>query len=332
MAGPPQSTADGAAPRNGHRRNGVRPVEGAPPSGTEDPRDADAQAAPAAGRSLLERALRAAAGPLQRRVPPADLDERDPDYIRETLPRMWLLSSLYFRGEVRGLGNIPDAGPVLLVGNHSGGNLTPDTTVFSLAFHAYFGVERRFHQLAHNLVLSMPGLGFLRKYGTVAASPENARTALRSGAAVLVYPGGDREVHRPSWQSGRIDFGDRKGYVRLALDADGPIVPVVAIGGQETALFLSQGEWLSRLLMLDKLFRLKVLPISLGPPWGLNIGDMLGHLPLPAKITVEVLPPIHLREEFGPAPDADEVHAHVTRLMQETLDALSAERRFPVIG
>jgi 1-acyl-sn-glycerol-3-phosphate acyltransferase len=109
-------------------------------------------------------------------------------------------------------------------------------------------------------------------------------------------------------------------------------VPVVSIGGQETALFLSQGEWLSRFLMLDKLLRLKVLPISIAVPWGLNIGDMLGHIPLPAKITIEVLPPIRLRDEFGPEPDVDEVHTHVTRLMQETLDALSAERRFPLIG
>ena len=87
--------------------------------------------------------------------------------------------SLYFRGEVRGLGNVPEEGPVLLVGNHSGGNLTPDTSVFTLAFSTYFGVERAFYQLAHNLVLSMPGLSFLRKYGTVAASHENARKALR---------------------------------------------------------------------------------------------------------------------------------------------------------
>jgi 1-acyl-sn-glycerol-3-phosphate acyltransferase len=311
--------------RNGHQR---RTVNGGPPPIAGAAADEDDPGRP----GLAERMLRGLAGAVTRRVPPADLDERDPDYIRETLPRMWLLSSLYFRGEVRGLGNVPDTGPVLLVGNHSGGNLTPDTTVFSLAFSAYFGVERRFHQLAHNLVLSMPGLGFLRKYGTVAASPENARKALRSDAAVLVYPGGDREVHRPSWQSARVDFGRRKGYVRLALEEDVPIVPVVAIGGQETALFLSQGEWLARLLLLDRLFRLKVLPISIAPPWGLNIGDMLGHVPLPAKITIEVLAPIHLRDAFGPEPDVDEVHAHVTRLMQETLDALAAERRLPLIG
>ncbi len=266
------------------------------------------------------------------RVPAADLDERDPDYIRESLPRLWLLASLYFRAEVRGLGNVPEEGPVLLVGNHSGGNLTPDTGVFTLAFSTYFGVERAFYQLAHNLVLSMPGLSFLRKYGTVAASHENARKALRSGAAVLVYPGGDYEVHRPIWESGRVDFGGRKGFLRLALDEGVPIVPVVSIGGQETALFLSRGERLAKGLALDKLFRLKVLPISIAPPWGINVGDMLGHLPLPAKITVEALPPIDLRREFGADPDLDEVYDHLVRQMQETLDALAAERRFPVIG
>src|SRR5579862_4189825 len=215
---------------------------------------------------------------------------------------------------MRGLGNIPDDGPVLLVGNHSGGNMIPDTMVFTVAFSTYFGVERSFYQLAHNLVLSLPGLSWLRKFGTVAASPENARKALSAGAALLVYPGGDYEVHRPSWQGNRVDFGGRKGFIRLALDQKVPIVPVVAIGGQETALFLTRGERLARLLALDRLLRLKVLPISLALPWGLNVGDMLGHIPLPAKITIETLPAIHLREEFGPDPDIDEIYDHLIRL------------------
>jgi 1-acyl-sn-glycerol-3-phosphate acyltransferase len=147
-----------------------------------------------------------------------------------------------------------------------------------------------------------------------------------------VYPGGDYEVHRPSWHRNRVDFDHRKGFIRLALAQNVPIVPVVSIGGQETALFLTRGEGLARLLALDRLFRLKVLPISLGLPWGLNVGDMLGHIPLPAKITIETLPPIDLREEFGPDPDLDDVYDHLIRLMQETLDALAAERRLPVIG
>ncbi len=276
--------------------------------------------------------MRELAGQAQRRIPKADLDERDPDYIRENLPRLWLLASLWFRGEVRGLGNIPDSGPVLLVGNHSGGNMTPDTIVFTLAFSTYFGVERHFYQLAHNLVLSLPMLGFLRKFGTVAASPENAHKALRDGSALLVYPGGDVEVHRPSWERNRVDFDGRKGFIRLAIEENVPIVPVVSIGGQETALFLSRGERLARLLALDRILRLKVLPISLALPWGINVGDMLGHIPLPAKITIEALPPIDLAAEFGPDPDPSDVYDHLLRAMQDTLDALASERRFPVIG
>lgn len=286
----------------------------------------------AAQGSLLHRAVRDVVHQVARRIPRADLDERDPDFIRERLPLMWLAASLWYRGEVRGLGNIPDSGPVLLVGNHSGGNMTPDTVVFTLAFNTYFGVERAFYQLAHNLVLAWPGLGALRKFGTVAASQQNARRALESGAALLVYPGGDYEVHRPFWQRNRVDFAGRKGFIRLALQEGVPIVPVVSIGGQETALFLSRGETLARLLALDRLFRLKVLPVSLSVPWGLNIGDMMGHIPLPAKITIETLPAIDLRAEFGPEPDVDEIYDHLIRLMQDTLDSLAAERRLPILG
>jgi 1-acyl-sn-glycerol-3-phosphate acyltransferase len=276
---------------------------------------------------MVTRVIGAIAEEAQRRVPTADLDERDPDYIRDTLPRLWMLASLYFRAEVRGLQHIPEEGPVLLVGNHSGGNLTPDTHVFTLAFSTYFGVERRFHQLAHNLVLSMPGLGMLRKYGTVAATPENAQRALDVGAALLVYPGGDYEVHRPTWDSATVDFGGRKGFIRLAKERKVPLVPVVAIGGQETALFLSRGERLAKLFGLDRMFRLKVLPISLALPWGLNVGDMLGHIPLPAKITIQVLEPIDVSRM-----DVDKAYERVTTEMQTALTGLAEERSLPVLG
>jgi 1-acyl-sn-glycerol-3-phosphate acyltransferase len=287
----------------------------------------DAPSGPGSLVQLVGRVIGAIAGEAQRRVPTADLDERDPDYIRETLPGLWMLASLYFRADVRGLQNIPEEGPVLLVGNHSGGNLTPDTHVFTLAFSTYFGVERRFHQLAHNLVLSMPGLSLLRKHGTVAATPENAALALDKGAALLVYPGGDYEVHRPTWESARVDFGGRKGFIRLAKERGVPLVPVVAIGGQETALFLSRGERLARLFGLDRMFRLKVLPISLALPWGLNVGDMLGHIPLPAKLTIQVLEPIDVSDM-----DVEEAYELVTTRMQASLTGLAEERALPILG
>ncbi|HXQ22209.1 MAG TPA: lysophospholipid acyltransferase family protein [Candidatus Acidoferrales bacterium] len=261
-----------------------------------------------------------------------DLETRDPDYIREFLPMMWLAASFWFRADVRGLDKIPPTGPVLLVGNHSGGNLTPDTTVFVLAFSAYFGAERPFYQLAHSLVLAMPPLWWLRKFGTVVASPENARRALAKGAAVLVYPGGDYEVHRPTWESAKVDFDGRMGFIRAAHRADVPLVPVVSIGGQETALFLSRGARLATLLRLDRLFRLKVLPISLALPWGLNVGDLLGHIPLPAKITIRVLDPIDVRARFGKRPDWNAAYRSILGTMQQALTKLQAERSLPLLG
>jgi len=176
------------------------------------------------------------------RVPKADLDQRDPDYIRDQLPLNWLMASLYFRADVRSLDRIPAEGPVLLVGNHSGGNVPPDTFVFTLAFCSHFGVERPFYQLAHNLVVSAPPLGFLRKFGTVAANRENARLTLDSGAALLIDPGGDYEVFRPSWERHKVDFGGRMGYVRLAREAGVPIVPVASVAARRARCSSTAGN------------------------------------------------------------------------------------------
>jgi 1-acyl-sn-glycerol-3-phosphate acyltransferase len=260
------------------------------------------------------------------------LEERDPEFIRATLPAYTALSDVYFRPKVRGLENIPADGPVLLVGNHSGGTLIADTFAFAYAFYRHFGPERPFFQLAHDLAVGIPGLSVLiRRYGTVSASHGNAGRALDAGAAVLVYPGGDYDSYRPSWQSGSVSFGGRMGFIQLALSHDVPVVPVVAIGGQETALFLTRGERAAKALRLERL-RLKVLPVQIAPPFGVTVLDLPGRVPLPSQVTVEVMPEIRLRERFGPEPDEREVYAGITGQMQETLDRLAEERDLPVVG
>ena len=123
-----------------------------------------------------------------RRPPAADPFElRDPEYIARTLPALRVMADVWFRADVRGLENIPPRGPVLLVGNHSGGTLIADTFIFSQAFYDHFGPERAFFQLAHDLVFKVPGIrAMLTPYGTVPACPENMRRALARGAALLV--------------------------------------------------------------------------------------------------------------------------------------------------
>src|ERR1700746_2556066 len=109
----------------------------------------------------LTRALRAPAGPVEAylrmlgavgedlaatAVPGGERDPflmRDPGYIERTLPALRLTSKFYFRADVRGLENIPPEGPVLLVGNHSGGTMIADTFVFGQYFYDHFGPRRR---------------------------------------------------------------------------------------------------------------------------------------------------------------------------------------------
>jgi 1-acyl-sn-glycerol-3-phosphate acyltransferase len=264
---------------------------------------------------------------------PDPFRKRDPGYIERTLPALRLSSKLYFRADVRGLENIPPDGPVLLVGNHSGGTWIADTFVFSQHFYDRFGPERRYHQLAHDLVFKVPGLrALVERYGTVPASPANMSRALERGAALLVYPGGDHETFRPSWESDRVDFAGRTGFVKLALEHKVPIVPVVSIGGQETALFLGQGRRIARALQLDRRLRLKVVPAALGPPFGVTFLDLPVRFPLPAKISVRVGKPIDLRERLGRQADADEGYKLVTSTMQRTLTRLSNQRSLPVLG
>src|SRR3954471_21523077 len=184
---------------------------------------------------------------------------RDPDYIEDTLPGLRLSARVYHRADVRGLERIPAEGPVLLVGNHSGGTWIVDTFVFTQAFCDHFGPQRLFFQLAHDMVFKVRGLrAMAQRYGTVPAHPDNMRRALDAGAALLVYPGGDHESYRPSWQSGQIDFAGRTGFVKLAVELGVPIVPVVAIGGQESALFLGQGRKLASATKLGEKARMKV--------------------------------------------------------------------------
>jgi 1-acyl-sn-glycerol-3-phosphate acyltransferase len=261
------------------------------------------------------------------------LETRDAQFIRETLPLYREAVNLYFRAEVRGLERIPAEGPVLVVGNHSGGFYIVDTFAFAYAFYSHFSPARRFHPLSHDIAVKLPALSaVLRKYGGLPASTEWAEKALEREAAVLLYPGGEIESFRPSSQSTKVDFAGRKGWIRLALSQGVPIVPVVAIGGQETALFLTRGRRLAKLLQLDRIARLKVFPIQLGPPFGVTVLDLPMRFPLPSKLTIQVLPKVDLRERFGESPVEDEIYEAITVDMQAALDELAAERRLPVVG
>ena len=92
------------------------------------------------------------------------LEGRDARWAELTVPVIWRVLKAWFRPDVRGLERIPATGPVLLVGNHSGGNVAPDTLVFTAAFIRRFGGQRPFFQLAGES--SSPHRGSRRCGGT----------------------------------------------------------------------------------------------------------------------------------------------------------------------
>jgi 1-acyl-sn-glycerol-3-phosphate acyltransferase len=240
----------------------------------------------------------------------------------------------YYRAEVRGLENIP-AGPCLVVGNHSGGVLTPDMSVFAVGFYDTYGYQRPLFALGHDMLFAGPAADLLKRTGVIRATRENAAEALAAGGVVLVFPGGDYDAYRPTVSENTISFGGRTGYVTTAIEAGVPIVPAVSIGAQEGQFYVGRGRWLSKALGLSgigrRIARSDLLPITLGFPFGLSV-LLPVNMPLPTKIVTQVLPPIDIAAECGKHPTVGQIDRRVRSVMQKTLWELARKRRFPIVG
>ncbi|MFN7955179.1 MAG: lysophospholipid acyltransferase family protein [bacterium] len=257
--------------------------------------------------------------------------QRDPEFLKKLIPLMEIWGR-YFDAEVRGWENIPKSGPMMLVGNHSGGALTPDTAAVMAGWYRQRGFAQPLIGLAFDTAFGIPGFrDLMRKIGQVPASWENVGKALDEGAAVLVYPGGVHEVYRPWKDRDKVDFGGHKGFIRVALEKQVPIVPIVGHGGHHTLVVLTRGEKLAKLLRMERI-RMKTYPILLQIPWG--ISPALPGVPLPAKVTVQILKPIDWRK-LGPKAATDpkiieRCYTEITTQMQAAMDALAKETPHPL--
>jgi 1-acyl-sn-glycerol-3-phosphate acyltransferase len=257
----------------------------------------------------------------------------DPAFIEEGLPFLDYILR-YFDAEVEGFENVPDEGPMLLVGNHSGGTLVPDTAVFIGSWYRERGVDKPLCALAFDAVFGLPRYGDVaRKAGAMPANAENAKAAFAAGAAVLVYPGGDHDAYRPWTDRNRIDFGGRKGFVKLALREQVPVVPFVGHGAHESVVVLARGDSMSGAIGFDRL-RTTVMPLVWQLPWGISIPFVPG-IPLPVKVTMQICPPVDW-SRYGPE-DADDpavvdrCYDEIVDIMQTELDRLAEEHPHPLM-
>ena len=259
------------------------------------------------------------------------LDNRDEALIERTAKLLSGPLRRYFRYEVRGLERlVPGAG--LFVGNHNGGLLSPDTWILAAAMSEALGPQSVPYGLGHELAISLPLIHqVVMPLGCVRASHENAMALFERGRKVLVYPGGDLEAFRPFRHRNRIVFGGRRGYVRLALIANVPIIPLVAAGAHRGFIIVDDLQWLARIIGAKRFLRVGVWPITLSIPWGVTLGVPLPYIPLPTRILMEALPPIHF-ERSGKEAASDETYVAacaemVETRMQAALTRLADERR-----
>lgn len=94
-----------------------------------------------------------------------------------------------------------------------------DVPIFAVDFYQHYSYDRPIYTLTHDMVVNGPVGDLFVRFGFIKASPGNAVAALRSGGLVIVFPGGDYDVYRPTLRENVVDFGGRSGYVRTAIEA-----------------------------------------------------------------------------------------------------------------
>jgi 1-acyl-sn-glycerol-3-phosphate acyltransferase len=262
------------------------------------------------------------------------LDERDPETINSITPFWEWFYHHYFRVKTDGWHNVPKEGKVLAVGTHNGGLASPDMFMFMYDWFRRYGTDRAAYGLMHPSVWKVsPELaGMAVQCGAIKAHPKMAIAALRRNATVLVYPGGAQDAFRPHQMRDRIYFANRKGFIKVALKEEAPILPVISHGAHDTLFVIADIYQQMRQLHqsgIPWLFGVDpvVFPIYLGLPWGLSLGP-LPNLPLPHPIHTRVCPPITF-ERYGPdaARDrdyVDECYEKVRNIMQQQLNQLIA--------
>lgn len=218
----------------------------------------------------------------------------------------------YFRPEVRGVENVP-AGRVLIVANH-GGQLPYDGLVIAVACLLQARPPRLVRSMAERWVSTLPFVNeaFARS-GVVLGDPINCRNILLDDQAILVFPEGAKgsgKVWKDRYKLRR--FG--RGFMRLALQTEAPIVPVSVVGSEESIVSVYDWQGLARLVKAPYIPVSPLLPL-LGP---------LAYLPMPVKFHLAFGEPMRFS---GPFDDEDSVIDRKVDEVQATLQRMIDEGR-----
>jgi 1-acyl-sn-glycerol-3-phosphate acyltransferase len=230
----------------------------------------------------------------------------DPEFARYGAMVTAFLYRKYFRTEVFGIDNVP-AGRALLIANHSG-QIPIDGLILALSQFLDAKRPRLVRAMVEKWMQTLPFIApLIARLGQVVGVPANCLRLLERDELILAFPEGVDGIVKPFTRRYQLEsFG--AGFMRLALTARAPIVPVAVIGAEEQYISVGNLEGAARALGFPALPLVPQLMI----PGGL--------LPLPTRYRLYFGEPLHF--EGDPA-DEELVSKHVWLVRQTVQQMIS---------
>lgn len=244
---------------------------------------------------------------------PVAAEGPDLAFVERLAPFFRTLRS-YTRLQVAGLDHVPEKGPAILAANHTGW-LGLDYALTALS--VYDGLGRLPRGMAHAAWFKAPATrSFARKAGLFEVTKDAMRDQLAKGELVMLFPEGEKGAFRPGSDYALEPFA--RGFVRVAMATQVPVIPVAILGGEESNPIGARIESYEDLLNIKG---------------GLPIPRNL--LPKPVKWRIKFLAPIPFAGcTETDAADADRVHAtadDVRTRIQRELRKMKVERGHPYL-
>ena len=254
---------------------------------------------------------------------PQDLPDSGYDlaFVERTAPLLEFLWSRYFRVRLLGIENVPNEGAALLVGNHSGG-IPYDGAMLLHGIRRDHPRHRHVRPLIANFAFRSGWMAnVVARVGCVRASMETALPMLARGELVAVFPEGLKGVGKLYRERYRLARFGRGGFVRLAREAQVPLLPVAVVGAEEIHPVIG------KITRFAEPLGIPYIPITPTFPW---LGP-LGLLPVPTKWTIQIGAPI-----APPAPGDEAGTSRVAESVRVAIDGmisdLLAQRRSILFG
>lgn len=220
----------------------------------------------------------------------------------------------WHRYSVDGIEHILTPGPKLLVAYHGRG-IPLDLALLAEKVQHIAGYLPR--SIVHEGLWHIPFFShYLDASGCIPGDGPILRQAITRGETVFVAPGGTYEGLRSFWHRHEVDWGPRRGYLRLALELGIPLIPAATAGMDDRFIGLNDGHALGRKLKLPGKWPLW---FALGP-----FGLYPFTVDFPVKFHTVIGEPIVLDPPKNPdSAWLDETHLMITKKIQRVLDEAS---------